>query len=199
MEKTILFDIGNVLLFFDFHRALTRLGIPDPNKDQALMEKFYTLRDRVEMGGIAPAVFIAELGQLLDFKGTASELVDAYSDIFMPNDPMWKIVRETKGKCRRILFSNTSAIHIDYIFARYPEFSLFDDAVYSFKVGGSKPTPAMYLDAVERLKIDPAHTFYIDDVLENIAEGERHGFTTHHYQPSSHCALESELARFLAK
>lgn len=199
MEKTILFDIGNVLLFFDFHRALTRLGIPDPNNRKELMEQFYQLRDQVEMGGIGPSPFIEKLGSLLEFQGTTTELVDAYSDIFMPNDAMWKIVRETKGKCRRILFSNTSAIHIDFIFDRYPEFSLFDDAVYSFKVGGSKPAPAMYLDAINRLGVTPGNTFYIDDMLENVNEGDRHGFTTHHYDSSTHGDLVRDLEKFLGE
>ena len=50
----------------------------------------------------------------------------------------------------------------------------------------------------DRLDLDPARTFYIDDLEANIATAKRLGFRTFHYSFVKHPQLEAELNEWLA-
>lgn len=197
--KTILFDIGNVLLFFDFNRALTKLGIDPASPQNELIEEFYVLRDRVETGELRGDAFLEELITLTQFTGGIDTLRNAYCDIFTPNEKMWETMRSIAGSEHTVLFSNTSDVHMQFIRQRYPDFALFDNAVLSYEVGDSKPRSPMYQDAIDRIGADPQQTFYIDDLLANISTGEDFGFTCHHYQSDRHDALIADLDTFLSR
>ncbi len=197
--KTILFDIGNVLLFFDFNRALRKLGIDTTSPPKELIEDFFVLRDRVETGELRGDAFLEKLTALTQFTGGTDTLRDAYCDIFTPNEKMWETVRSIAGSAQTVLFSNTSDVHMQFVRQRYPDFALFDNAVLSYEVGESKPQSSMYQDAVDRVGADPEETFYIDDLLANINTGEDFEFTCHHYQSDRHDALLADLDAFLAR
>lgn len=197
--KTILFDIGNVLLFFDFNRTLTKLGIDPVSPPENLMNEFYTLRDRLETGELSRDAFFDKLTTLTKFTGGTDALRDAYCDIFTPNDKMWETLRSIAGSAQTVLFSNTSEIHIEFVRQRYPDFSLFDNAVFSYEVGDSKPRSPMYQDVIDRVGANPEQTFYVDDLLANINTGEDFEFTCHHYQSDRHDALVADLDAFLAR
>lgn len=197
--KTILFDIGNVLLFFDFNRALTKLGIDTKSPPTELIEDFFTLRDRVETGELRGDAFLEEVATLTKFTDGIDALRSAYCDIFTPNEKMWETMRSIAGSAQTVLFSNTSDVHMKFIRQRYPDFALFDNAVLSFEVGASKPRSPMYQDAIDRVGADPKETFYIDDLLANISTGEDFEFTCHHYQSDRHDALVADLDAFLAR
>jgi len=197
--KTILFDIGNVLLFFDFSRTLTKLGIDTTSPPTELIEDFFALRDRVEKGELRGDAFLEEVTALTKYTGGIDALRDAYCDIFTPNEKMWETLRSIAGSAQTVLFSNTSDVHMKFIRQRYPDFALFDNAVLSYEVGASKPHSPMYRDAIDRVGADPEQTFYIDDLLTNINTGEDFEFTCHHYQSDRHDALVADLDDFLAR
>lgn len=197
--KTILFDIGNVLLFFDFNRTLEKLGIDTTTPPPELLEDFFALRDRVETGELPGDAFLEQISALTHFTGGIDAMRDAYCDIFTPNEKMWDTLRSISGSAQTVLFSNTSDVHMKFIRQRYPDFTLFDNAVLSYEAGASKPRSPMYQDAIDRVGVDPKQTFYIDDLLANINTGEDFEFTCHHYQSDRHDALVADLDAFLAR
>ena len=60
-----------------------------------------------------------------------------------------------------------------------------------------KPASGMYEQAVATFDLDPAQTFYVDDLIANIETGRRLGFVSHHYDPQNHNALHQELNAWL--
>ena len=78
---------------------------------------------------------------------------------------MWQRVRQlTADGHRLILFSNINAIHAPWIYDEFPEFPLFDGAVFSFETGFVKPQPEIYQYAIDDHGLVPAETLYIDDL-----------------------------------
>ena len=75
--------------------------------------------------------------------------------------------------------------------------SHFAGGIFSHEVRAMKPDEAFYRAAGSQLGVDPAQTFYIDDLPENIAAGRRFGFVAYHYDPGRHGALEEEVERWL--
>ena len=194
---TFLYDIGRVLLDFDFEPSLARLlpaGCPDAHERMARMLE---RKDDFESGAIDADTYINWAIGVLGSKVTHTEFRDAWQRIFTPNEPMWDRVRQraTAGH-RLILFSNTNAIHCPWVFDAYPEFALFDEAVLSFEAGSIKPYPPIYQHALDTHRLIPAETLYIDDLPENIATGREFGFHCHQYNLNDHAAFERWLAGF---
>ena len=192
---TFLFDIGRVLLDFDFESSLSRLlpaGIADPaGRLGRLLER----KDEFETGGIAVETYTAWALGVLGSDATPAEFRHAWRRIFTPNEPMWRCVRKLASEGHRlILFSNINGIHCPWIFGNYPEFSLFHGAVLSFETGFIKPHPEIYRHAISRHGLVPGDTLYIDDLPQNIATGRELGFRCWQYDLKNHAAFDAWLA-----
>ena len=193
-----LFDIGRVLLDFDFESSLARLlpeGLADPGERiSRLLEK----KDEFETGRIPVDTYVKWALEVLGSDATAAEFRHAWQQIFTPNEPMWDRVRQLVGDGHRlILFSNINGIHYPWIFENFPQFSLFHGAVLSFETGSIKPERAIYQYAIDRHGLIPAETLYIDDLPQNIATGRELGFCCWQYDLQDHAAFETWLASHL--
>ena len=194
---TFLFDIGRVLLDFDFEASLARLLPPGCPDVAARLGRLLERKDEFEVGAIPPDEFIEWALGVLGSAATAGEFRVAWRGIFTPNLPMWECVRRlAAGGHRLILFSNTNAIHCPWLFETFPEFARFDAAVLSFEVGGIKPGRAIYQHAVDAHGLMAADTLYIDDLPPNVATGRLFGFHCWQYDLADHPAFERWLAGF---
>jgi putative hydrolase of the HAD superfamily len=194
---TFLFDIGRVLLDFDFESSLLRLlppGTIDPARRLGILLEH---KDAFETGAIEPDDYITWALGVLGSEATPAEFREAWQRVFTPNVPMWDCVRRlATGGHRLILFSNTNALHCPWMFGVYPEFALFEAAVLSFEIGHIKPGPAIYQYAVETHGLIPDCTLYIDDLASNITTGREFGFHCWHYDLNDHPAFERWLESF---
>ncbi len=196
MIRNFLFDIGNVLLKFDLGPALAKLNHRDELSPSEALARVVHQRDLMEAGELAADDFVAFLKAELAYPGTLEETRAIYADIFTPNHPVWDVAEKLAADgYRLVLFSNISPIHADFIKARYPVFAHFPEAIFSYTTGDIKPRDGMYAEAVEKLGMLPAETFYLDDNPDNIATGDRFGFVTHVYDFNDHPALLRDLAR----
>lgn len=195
---TFLFDIGRVLLDFDFESSLVRLLAAEEGST-ARLERLLARKDEFEAGGVDMETYIAWALETLECPATKEEFMHAWRNIFTPNEPMWRCVRDLAAAGHRlILFSNTNAIHCPWIFETYPEFSLFPEAVLSFQAKAIKPQPEIYEYAVRTYGLDPAEVLYVDDLPDNIATGRDFGFRSFQYDLKDHDAFEQWLAKELA-
>ncbi len=194
-----LFDIGKVLLDFDFETSLRKFlpsNHPDP---AAALETLLARKDEFEAGQISTENYTRWALETLDSDVSTEVFHHAWRNIFTPNPPMWETVRKlhTAGH-RLILFSNINGIHSPWIFENFPEFSLFHGAVLSYEVGAIKPQTEIYQHAIDKYSLVPENTLYIDDLPANIATGQQLGFQTHPYDLKNHPAFEHWLAAQLS-
>lgn len=195
MIRNFLFDIGNVLLHFDFAPAVRKLNHRADLTAREAMDLVVRQRDLMEAGTITASQFLDGMTTELAFPHGSDAAEAIYADIFTPNEPVWALARALKAQgYRLVLFSNISPIHADFINRKFEGFEIFDEAIFSFRAGAIKPHEGMYIEAVEGLGIVPAETFYLDDNAENIATGKRFGFTTHVYDARRHGLLLDALA-----
>lgn len=195
---TFLFDIGRVLLDFDFEPSMSRLFPPGVTDAPARMKLLLERKDDFEAGKIEVDAYIEWAIQTLGSKATSDEFRHAWQHIFIANEPMWRCVRQLAADGHRlILFSNTNAIHWPWVTDEFPELSLFHDAVLSYETGFIKPHPGIYQYAIAAHDLVPADTLYIDDMVENAATGRELGFRTWQYDLKDHAAFEAWLAENL--
>lgn len=195
MIKAVIFDIGNVLLRFDFSTAIRRIESQCDGLHSGVLEQIEPLKAAYESGHIGRAEFQKRVQQHIGFGGTEEEFVCAWQEIFTENAPMSDVVRALHGRLPLYLLSNTSDIHMEYILAQFPLFRLFDDGVYSYLAKCSKPERSIYEVAIRQFGIVPESTVFIDDLLPNIKTAEALGFQALHYDWQNHDALLGRLHR----
>ena len=193
--RALLFDIGNVLLRFDFSIFLKAVaagsGIDDP---LATLARFDQVKAAYEDGQFDRAAFLRAVFDVLNYRGTETEFIAAWEDIFEPNEPMFALVGQLHARHPLYLLSNTNDIHVEWFFRHYPVFRHFSGGTYSHAVRASKPSRAIYEIACRDLALEPASTFFIDDLLPNIETARALGFQTHHYHHERHGELLAALA-----
>lgn len=182
---TFLFDIGNVLLSFDFLPALNSLKGKNPQPNA--VEKLIAAKDDFESGETPLEDYVVFCRELLDFKGSDAQLFAAWNSIFTAIPETFLLAENLKSQGHRlILFSNINPIHAPYCLEKHKLLERFDHAVFSYEIGAIKPHDEFFTRAFEKYEIVPDETIYIDDLPDNIETGKRHGLRSFCYDYRRH-------------
>ena len=178
MIKTIIFDLGNVIVPLDFpaaYRAIT----PRCGMDAAELQKRLGATDlvpRLETGDLDPFDFFQQVSALLGLNLSYEEFSDAWSKIFLKDtfvpEQMLVSLRE---RYRLLLLSNTNALHIPFLRANYPLLRHFHYQILSHEVKVLKPGAAMYQTALAHAVGAPEECFFTDDILKYVEGARTHG------------------------
>lgn len=181
--RAVFFDLGNVLLDFDFGRAARKLsrltGRPEPELTWSVAT--VVERTRYEFGHTRTDEFLKQLSRALGLQMERNELRDLWSDIFSENAEMIALARSLRGIVPRHVLSNTNELHIEFIRERFPFFAEFDGYVYSYEERVGKPDSKIYEIALQRAHAAAAHSLFIDDREENVHGARQVGMRAIHY------------------
>jgi glucose-1-phosphatase len=195
MIKAVIFDLGNVIIPFDFKRAYARI---EPLTKYAAAEIPARLRTtdlvhRFETGRVSSERFVEELAALLEFKMTYAEFREVWSSIFLPGTLVSEsLLAELAGRYTLLVLSNTNPIHFEMVRANYPELRHFHHYVLSHEVGVKKPSARIYQEAISRAGCLAGECFFTDDLLINVEAARQHGMDAVQFE--SGVQLERELA-----
>lgn len=192
--EAIVFDIGNVLLRFDYaraHRALREQGC----RREADLRLIEDATRRYECGAMTRPEFIAAVRRELGHGAGDEAFVAAWEDIFEPEPWTWALVEELHGRYPLFLLSNIGCIHREHVFRRYPVFGRFSGGVYSHGAGVMKPDPRIYAHAVAQFGVNPAAVFYLDDVEVNVEAARAAGWQAEVYGPDRRARILEKLGK----
>jgi putative hydrolase of the HAD superfamily len=196
MIKAVIFDLGRVIVPFDFRRGYARIaaltGIPAAEIPQRIRPT--GLVDRLESGQIAPRDFVEQISAVLDLHCSYEEFCEIWSSIFLPHTLVPEsLLRGIAARYRLVLLSNTNAIHFDMIRDRYPLLRHFHALVLSHEVGAMKPSPAIYEKAVEAAGCRPEECFFTDDIPEYVEGARQFGIDAVRFESAGQ--IEAELRK----
>lgn len=173
MEKrkysVVVFDLGNVLIPFNYDLIVTRLDEIEPGLGGRFY-KFYTdnyhyHRD-YEANRLTEEVFLERMLEALEHKVDADTFCKIFSGIFTVNEDVAALLPELKKKYTLVLLSNTNDIHRRYSWQHNKFIENFDKLILSYEIGAVKPEEKIYR-AVEAFTGKPASEhIFIDDVLD---------------------------------
>lgn len=168
--RAIIFDIGKVLVHFDFSRGYRALeGRCDyPAEEIPHLLAPTGLVERFETGLIEPRDFVEQLSRLLGLRLDYGEFCEVWSSIFTGTLVPDALVAGLAKHYRLLLLSNTNAIHYEMVLQRYPLLAHFHDRILSYEVKAMKPDPEIFRLAVKRAGCRPEQCFYTDDIAENV-------------------------------
>ena len=194
MIKTIIFDLGKVIIPFDFKRGYQGLeqvcGYPAAEIPRRIATT--DLVQRFESGLVDPKDFVEQLSRVLDLRINYDQFCQIWSSIFLPDPLIPESLLEGLGKrYRLLLLSNTNAIHFDMLEKTYPLLRHFHHMVLSYRVGAMKPEPAIFREAIARAVCRPDECFFTDDIAEYVTAAKREGIDAVQFE--SRAQIEQEL------
>jgi glucose-1-phosphatase len=193
MHKTIIFDLGRVLVHFDFTRGYRLMEKVCPYSSAEIPGRLAPtgLVELFETGGIEPRAFVSQMSEVLsiremDYQG----FCDIWSSIFTETLLPESMVRSLAERYRVLLLSNTNAIHFEMIRATYPILRHFHHCVLSYEVGAAKPDRKIYQAALEAAQCRPEECFYTDDIGEYVRAGKSIGFDAVQFESAAQIQRE---------
>ena len=163
--KAILFDLGKVILDFNFEPAFQKLSKFTPLTVKEIEAYFWRsgLEVLYDGGKISSVKFHREVRRALKHSLSYSQFKKIWNEIFVPNKETCSLIRRLSTRYRLVLISNTNAMHYEYVRKKYGILKHFDCVILSFKEKTRKPDEAIYKTAARACKARPEEIFYIDD------------------------------------
>jgi putative hydrolase of the HAD superfamily len=184
--KTIVFDFGNVIGFFDHRLVTNRLvpyaGISADGVHALLWDS--QLEDDYEAGRISTREFLRRVQEAARLCCSQEELIAAYEDIFWPNPEVIDLLPRFKPRYRLLLASNTNELHARKFLAQFAEpLRLFDHLVLSHLAGARKPKAAFFEHCQCLTNCAPDECLFIDDLPANVEGAQACGWQGIRYRP----------------
>jgi putative hydrolase of the HAD superfamily len=196
MIKTIIFDLGKVIIPFDFQRGYDRMAPHCSYAADQIPERLRScdLVTRFESGQVEPEVFVRELSALLNLNIGYADFCEIWSAIFLPDTFIPEaLLQRLKLNHRLVLLSNTNAIHWEMVSVRYPLLKHFDEHVLSYRVGALKPDPKIYRAAIQAAQCAADECFFTDDIAAYVDGARQYGIDAVQFQNLAQ--IEDELRR----
>ena len=193
--KAILFDMGNVLYFFDAKRSSKAfseaVGVPEDKVWKTFfvsdLERAYT------RGEISSEDFYRKVSEHFPSKLSFAAFARLWNDIFTENREMEPLLKKLKKRYPLYLISNTNDLHFEYVRSRFRLLNHFTKCFPSHLVGHRKPDRAMFEHVLGEIKLRPEETIFIDDIDEFLRSAESLGIRGVKF--TSCAALEKDLKR----
>lgn len=177
MIQLFIFDLGKVLLDFDFDIAIRRLQkvqSPDRNKIYDLFCNS-PLAKNWDKGIISANEFFGMIQKELNLKIKMDDFKIIWNEIFSEKTEMIQLARHLHRQKKVALLSNTNPWHAEYVKKYYPWILEFDRFVASCDVQLLKPDTEIYSLVLRQLQAEPSETIYIDDIPSNVAGAKKLG------------------------
>lgn len=193
--ETVLFDLGNVLIYIDFDAFWRCLGISAQEKE--IYKLGYTnLTRRYETGLTSTDEYLSGLHELFEHRFSKDQLRFAFENIMRnPVEGMEEIVIRISEKYKTGMVSNTNDIHYTQIIKKYDNILKNLHKHYlSYKLQVMKPCKKFYELIIKDQNINPSKIFFIDDLETNVEGAKLAGIEAVKFEGVAH--LEKVIRTF---
>lgn len=184
--KTVIFDFGNVIAFFDHSRAVARLaGYTEfPPVEVALKLYGSPIEDAYERGAIDTAEYVREAKLDARLNCTDEQFLAAFVAIFWRNLEVCDLIPRLRPRYRVVLASNTTRAHFEEYSKQFADvLGHFDHLGTSFGAGARKPEREFFAHIQQYAAAGPGECVFVDDLPTNIEAAERFGWKGIVYRP----------------
>lgn len=200
MIKNIVFDLGNVLLSWKPGEFLLKSGY-DEETTRLILDTVFRSQTWLSLdnGDITKeeAIDIMALKSSLK-RDHIESLFNLCTEIIFPLHNNIKLLPGLKKQGLRLYYlSNFPLDFFKEVKTEYNFFKYFDGGIISAEVNKSKPDPDIYRILLERFRLDPFESLYIDDIDSNVRSAELIGMKVIHLAETD--CLENKLSEFGVK
>jgi glucose-1-phosphatase len=169
--SAIVFDLGKVLIPFDYSPAINELNQVEGGLGDRFIEFYksnYHFHRDFERGNISENEFVSKMLEVVEHKIDAETFKKYYADIFSVEENVVSLLPILKNDYRLFLLSNTDSIHQKYGWQKYEFLKYFDKLILSHEVHSVKPEEKIYRAVEEASGFSSEEHFYIDDIQEYV-------------------------------
>jgi HAD superfamily hydrolase (TIGR01509 family) len=169
--SVIVFDLGMVLIPYDYNIALERLEKIERGFGVNYLNHYkanYETHRQFERGDISEDEFLNKIMIVFDGRVDKDTFKKIYSEIFTVNEDVAALLPELKKNYKLMLLSNTNSIHREYGWKNYVFLKYFDKLILSYEVKAVKPEEKIYRAVEMASKRPPYEHIFIDDVKEYV-------------------------------
>lgn len=178
MIRTIVFDLGNVLVDFDPKFYMQSFGFTKheiQNLFHLVYEEDWRLYDRGDYASVTDLCHAVCQKHPAYSSAFEKILCPAWVQIHTLKEDTASYLAQLKTRGYRIyLLSNLSKESYDFI-RQYPFFGLIDGGVYSYQEHVCKPDTEIYNTLLSRYALRPDETVFLDDSAANIEAAQALG------------------------
>jgi putative hydrolase of the HAD superfamily len=174
--RTLLFDLGGVIIDFDFDRAF-RFWAARASGEPAEIERRFSLDEPYEQherGELHASDYFASLRRSLNIILSDDELIEGWNDVYLGVMPgMLAMLTIASQRFPLYAFTNSNPTHQSVWSMRFAkELSIFKNIFVSSELGLRKPDPEAFSEVASRTGFNVSEFLFFDDTPENI-EGAR--------------------------
>lgn len=185
MIKNVIFDLGNVLINFNPMEYLHK-KVSDKEKIQEIFEEIFLSEEwaMLDKGVITEEEAIERICSRSNGNDELIRVVmDNWYEMLTPIEDIVETLKRLKDKGYKVYYlSNFHMLAFENVTNRHEFFKYFDGGVVSFKEKLLKPENDIYNKLIERYKINPKESVFIDDTEINIEGAKKLGFNTIHFK-----------------
>ncbi len=168
MKTALLVDLGNVLVSFDHAITVRRIAEASGQPPEDIASVLYSdLEIALDEGRLSPQEFFREAERRAGLPRLPDEIWrPAWSDIFEPIPEAIEALHAVRKDVRKVLVSNTNALHWEGVLRVAPIKDYFDTLVLSHEAGCRKPSPRFFETALLCAGARPKDALFVDDKIE---------------------------------
>jgi glucose-1-phosphatase len=177
--RTIFFDFGNVVAFFDHQRAVRELVRHSDLPAAELTRLLYDtpLAEDYETGSITTEEYVREALRTGRLSCSPDDFLAHFCNIFERNAEVCDLIPSLLPRYRVVLASNTVDAHYRRYCADYSDLlGRFHHLVASHHAGARKPHPRFFEYAQRHAEAERGECLFIDDLDANIATAVEFGW-----------------------
>jgi glucose-1-phosphatase len=182
--SAVVFDLGMVLVPFDYKIMVKRLEEVEPGLGNHFIESYrnnYNIHRDFERGKISNDDFVDMMLKVIDFKIDSETFKRFYSEIFTFNQNVIDLLPVIKKNYRLFLLSNTNAIHHQYGWKNFSFIQHFEKLILSHEVGAVKPEEKIYRAVEAASGLPSEEHIFIDDIKEYADIPKKFGWDGIHF------------------
>ena len=170
-KEILIFDMGNVVLFFDHMLICKRLCKLSSYSTFEIYKLIFTngLEKLFDEGKISSKKFYEKIVETLKVNISFYEFYEIWSNIFEENIEVSHLIKWLKkNKYKIYLLSNTNELHYQYVKNKFNIIKEFDEYFLSYNVGYRKPDLRIFQTVLKKSKLPVNNHIYIDDKEEYV-------------------------------
>lgn len=177
--SVIVFDLGNVLLPFNYDPMIKYLNLVEPGlgeKFKLFYKENYHIHRIFEEGELSEDEFLQIMLQVIHHKIDSKTFCRIFSNIFTVNYDVIDILTILAEKYTTVLLSNTNSIHKKYGYEHFDFLNYFKYKVLSHDVHAIKPEEKIYRIVEQKTGRPPNEHIFIDDISDYVFAAKNCGW-----------------------
>ncbi len=186
--KAVFFDLGKVLLDFDWNPILLHLNENGATTNPDEFMNYIVRRSKIkeyERGEVNSQEFLNELLEHLNYKKPFNDFLPVWNDIFTLLEENIKTFYDVKERLPVALISNINESHLEWVEDNYQFLQDIPVKYYSCDVGSRKPEDEIFNRALSEFDVKAENAIFIDDMQENIEAARLLGIHSLHLTPDT--------------